>query len=228
MSDWVAVTGPSRGIGRATCLALASRGVNVALVGRPSTSLQEVERAVSERGVQAAIVPVDLSDPAAVRSAGGKLLATTGAPRAIIHNAATIHRESVARLQDEHWREQLAVNLTAPAWLTRALLPAMQGKGEGRFIFVGSIASTVGTAQASAYCATKWGLVGFMKALAEELSGSELMALAVLPGSVDTRMLVGSGLEPRITPQQVAATLVHYALDAPLAHNGATIEMFAS
>ena len=59
-----------------------------------------------------------------------------------------------------------------------------------------------------------------MKSLAEELRDSGLMTVAVLPGSVDTRMLEGSGFEPRISVDEVATTLVHYALDAPLSHNG--------
>ena len=84
----------------------------------------------------------------------------------------------------------------------------------------------MGCAHAAAYAASKWGLVGFTKSLAAELSDSGVMTLVVLPGSVDTDMLAGSGFAPRMTAQDVAGTLVHYALDAPLAHNGAVIEMF--
>src|SRR5690606_15875581 len=119
-----------------------------------------------------------------------------------------------------------AVNLRAPFILTRSFLRAMRERGRGHMVFVGSISSTLGTARAAAYCASKWGLVGFVKSLAEELKDTGLMAVAVLPGSVDTRMLEGSGFEPRISPVQVASTLVHYALDAPTAHNGGVIEMF--
>ena len=65
-----------------------------------------------------------------------------------------------------------------------------------------------------------------MKSLAEELSDSGLMTAALLPGSVATRMLEGSGFPPRMTAEDVAKTLAFFALDAPLAHNGAVIEMF--
>jgi 3-oxoacyl-[acyl-carrier protein] reductase len=65
-----------------------------------------------------------------------------------------------------------------------------------------------------------------MKSLAEELRDSGLMTVAILPGSVDTDMLKGSGYPPRMTPEDVAQTIAHYALDAPLAHNGSVIEMF--
>jgi len=102
----------------------------------------------------------------------------------------------------------------------------MRERRSGRIVFVGSISSTLGTAKLSGYCASKWGIVGFMKSLAAELTDSGLMTCAVLPGSVETRMLEGSGFSARMTAEAVAETLVHYALDAPLAHNGASIEMF--
>ena len=120
----------------------------------------------------------------------------------------------------------MAINLRAPFLITRELLPSLRAKRQGRIIHVASISATLGTANASAYCASKWGLVGFMKSLAEELRDSGLMTLAILPGSVDTDMLRGSGFEPRMTPEDVAKTIAHYALDAPLAHNGSVIEMF--
>ena len=68
----------------------------------------------------------------------------------------------------------------------------MRRAGRGRFVFVGSISSTVGAANAAAYCASKWGIVGLTKSLAEELADSGLSAVAILPGSVDTEMLAAA------------------------------------
>jgi 3-oxoacyl-[acyl-carrier protein] reductase len=91
---------------------------------------------------------------------------------------------------------------------------------------VGSISSTLGTAKMSAYCASKWGVVGFMKALAEELRGTGLQTMAILPGSVDTAMLKGSGFAAQMTAEDVAGTIAYAALDAPDALNGSAIEVF--
>ncbi len=102
----------------------------------------------------------------------------------------------------------------------------MLKRGSGRVLHVASISATLGSRDQAAYNASKWGLVGFAKSLAEELRDTGLMTVAVLPGSVDTDMLQGSSYPPRMTPGEVAQTLVHYALDAPLAHNGSVIEMF--
>jgi 3-oxoacyl-[acyl-carrier protein] reductase len=102
----------------------------------------------------------------------------------------------------------------------------MRRQGRGRIVHVGSISSTLGTPRLSAYCASKWGLVGFMKSLAEELSGSGITTVAILPGSTATRMLEGSGMPPRMSAEEVAESVVHYCLYAPPAHNGAVVEMF--
>jgi len=220
------VTGPSRGIGRATALELARRGTDVVLVGRPSAALDETRELAARAGVRSEIVLCNLAISTAVVAAGRQIVTSFGAPDAIVHNAGIIHRAGIEATPDEAWDEQLAVNLRAPFLLTRELLPALRAARRGRIVFVGSISSTLGAAGAAAYCASKWALTGFMKSLAEELSDSGVMAVAVLPGSVATRMLEGSGFEPRMTAEDVAKTLVHYALDAPLAHNGAVIEMF--
>jgi 3-oxoacyl-[acyl-carrier protein] reductase len=139
-----------------------------------------------------------------------------------------VRRSTIVETDNAAYDEQLAVNLRAPFVLTRTLLPSMLQAGEGRIVQVGSISSTLGSAGGAAYCASKWGLVGFMKSLAEELTGSGLMTVAVLPGSVDTPMLEGSGFEPRMSAEGVASTLAHYALDAGVAHNGGVIEMFGT
>jgi 3-oxoacyl-[acyl-carrier protein] reductase len=221
------LTGASRGIGLSTARLLARRGLRLALVGRRSPELDQVRSECLERGApEARIFEADLQVLEAVERAGATLLLEAGVPDVVVHNAGVTRRAPIDDLSLELWREQIDVNLGAPYALTRALLPAMRARGNGRLVFVGSISGTLGTARQSAYCASKWGLIGFMKSLSEELRDTGLMACSVLPGSVDTAMLEGSGFEPRMSPDDVARTLVHYALDAPLAHNGAVIEMF--
>lgn len=222
----VVISGASRGIGRATALALAARGADLGLIARSSAELEETRSLCERQGVRAEIAICDLAEPAALERAAQLLRDRLGLPDVLVNNAAVIHRASVADTTREEWDVQLAVNLRAPFLLTRAFLPGMLSRGSGRIIHVASISATLGTRNAAAYVASKWGLVGFMKSLAEELSGTGLMTLAVLPGSVGTRMLEGSGFEPRVTVGEVASTVVHYSFDAALSHNGGIIEMF--
>lgn len=222
------VTGASRGIGRASALLLAERGLRICLLGRDSAAQRET-RALCARATQpVSFFETDFADLESVERAGLLTLRECGVPSVLIHNAGVITRAPVEDLSVAAWNEQIAVNLSAPFALTRALLPAMREQRQGRIVFVASISSTLGTARHSAYCAAKWGIIGFMKSLAEELHDSGLMTAAVLPGSVDTRMLEGSGFPARMSPDDVARTIAHYALDAPLAHNGASIEMFGT
>jgi len=219
------VTGASRGIGRATALELARRGVALALVGRASPEQDEsaeLARAAGAPDVQ--VFSCDLADGPKTESTALELAAL--APGILINNAGVAPRLGVVETRRDQWDDTMAVNLRAPYLLCRAIVPAMLRAGRGRIVNVGSISATQGTARLSAYCASKWGLVGFTKSLAAELSDSGVVALCVLPGSAATRMLEGSGFPPRMTAEDVATTLVHYALDAPAAHNGAVIEMF--
>jgi 3-oxoacyl-[acyl-carrier protein] reductase len=225
----ILITGASRGIGRATALACAARGVELGLLGRSSARHEAVVEACQKAGAKRVLsLSADASHNDQLERAAGELLGAFGAPDAIIHNAGIAARTSVEATSLASWQQQLQVNLSAPFVLTRALLPAMRARRTGRIVFVGSISSTLGTANLSGYCASKWGLIGLMKSLAAELTDSGLMTCAVLPGSVDTEMLVGSGFPPRMSPESVAQTLLHYAFDAPLAHNGASIEMFGT
>lgn len=223
------ITGASRGIGRAAAVAFAARGVRLAFLGRASPALDETSVLCAANGATApSFVETDLADIPSIERAANRALRELGPPDIVVHNAGIAYRQRIEALSVAAFREQLDVNLTATFVLTRALLGAMRLQKRGRILFVGSISSTLGTAALSGYCASKWGVVGFMKSLAEELADSGLMTAAVLPGSVDTRMLEGSGFAARMQPEDVARTLAFLALDAPLAHNGAVVEMFGT
>jgi 3-oxoacyl-[acyl-carrier protein] reductase len=220
------VTGASRGIGRATALALARRGCSLALVGRRSPNLASVTQALESEGARVAVFHCDLAESQQIQAAMARLEEELGTPDVLVNNAGIAERGAVIEMTPERFDAHLAVNLRAPFLLARAVLPGMLRRGSGRIINVASISSTLGSPRQSAYNASKWGLVGFVKSLAEELRDTGLMTVAVLPGSVDTDMLRGSGFPPRMAAAEVALTLVHYGLDAPLAHNGGIIEMF--
>jgi len=149
-----------------------------------------------------------------------------GSVHVLVNNAGVVRRAPVHEMREEDWDAVVGVNLKGTFLVTRAFLPQMLGEKKGRVVTMGSISSTLGTAGQSAYCAAKWGVVGFTKSLAEELRGSGLSAMCVMPGSVSTRMLEGSGFAPRMTPEEVAELVVYAALDAPAAMNGSAIEMF--
>jgi 3-oxoacyl-[acyl-carrier protein] reductase len=223
------VTGAGRGIGRATALRLARRGLSVALLARSRDEIEETARLVRELEqpeVRAMSVVCDVADGGAVTRACAEVVAALGAPRVLVNNAGVVRRARLDELSVADWDAVIDVNLKGTFLMTRALLPAMRARGRGRVVNVASISATVGTPRQAAYNAAKWGVVGLTKSLALELHGTGLQALAVLPGAVDTEMLKGSGFAPQMTPDDVAGTLVYAALDAPDAMNGSAIEVF--
>jgi 3-oxoacyl-[acyl-carrier protein] reductase len=222
------VTGAGRGIGRAVALGLARRGHDVALLARTFPQLEETAAEIVGLGRRALALRCDVASPHEVTHARERATAELGVPSVVVNNAGIVRRALVHEMSDDDWDEVLGVNLKGTFLVTRAFLPAMLLAKRGRVVNVASISGTLGTPRMSAYCAAKWGVIGFTKSLAQELDGTGLSALCVSPGSVDTDMLKGSGFLPRMTPADVANVVLYAALDAPSAMNGSAVEMFGS
>jgi 3-oxoacyl-[acyl-carrier protein] reductase len=220
------VTGAGRGIGRAVAVLLASRGYDVAILARTVTDLEETAGMILDQGKRAFVLRCDVSRAEDVHRAAQEIMRVLSTPVVVVNNAGIVRRALVHAMSEEDWDDVVDGNLKGTFLVTRALLPAMLARGSGRVVAVGSISSTLGTARQSAYAAAKWGVVGFIKSLAEELRGTGLQAMTVLPGAVATKMLEGSGFRPEMTAEDVARLVVYAALDAPAAMNGSAIEMF--
>jgi 3-oxoacyl-[acyl-carrier protein] reductase len=119
-------------------------------------------------------------------------------------------------------------NLKGTFLVSRAFVADMQARGSGRIINVASISGRQGTAGLTAYCAAKHGVVGFTRALAEEVRPHGIAVNAVCPGSVDTDMLkIGMpGAAPAMSPQDVAGVVLYLAAQAPLALTGSCVDVF--
>lgn len=226
-SGFAVVTGASRGVGKATSLAFARRQVPLILLGRPSSKLDATANECRQLDVECHVVHCDLANPEQTENAAARALAI-GPIDVLVNNAGIAERAVLGDIHLPSYTQQMNINLLAPIWLTRSIVPSMRARKRGRIINVASISATLGTAGQIVYNASKWGLVGFTKSLAVELTDSGVMTVAVLPGSIATDMLAGSPFPARMTADEVASTLLHYALDASLAHNGASIEMFGT
>jgi len=227
VSPLVVITGSSRGIGRACALQLARRGASLALLGRPSEAQEQVRQACDELGATTHFHSCDLRSAAQIAEATSALLAALGPPAVVINNAAELqHGPHIHEIAIEDWDRIMAVNLRGPFLICRALLPAMLAAKRGRFIHIASISGTLGSPGMAHYCSSKWGLIGLNKTLAEELSGTNLSSVAVLPGSVDTDMLATTPFSPDMSAEQVAQVISYYALDAPNAVSGASVEVY--
>jgi len=180
------VTGAGRGVGRATALALAEKGVRVGLVARTESALKQVARDIEAAGGKALAVPADIADEAQVAAMMEKVLAQFGRLDILINNAGIAHWGTVESFSLEQWNHIMGVNLTGMFLCSRAAIPALKRQGEGHIINISSGAGKQGYPQLAAYCASKFGVIGFSEALAGELGPFKIRVSTLVPGTVDT------------------------------------------
>jgi len=221
------VTGASRGIGRATSMALAKKGVAVALAARSREALAAVEQEIRKLGGRALPIPTDVSDEAAVAAMVEKSARELGPIDLLVNNAGTLERAPVVEIDSAAWDRMLDVNLKGAFLCTRAVVPSMIERGRGRIVNVSSISGKLGTPLLTAYCASKWGLLGFSLATAEELKPKGIQVFSVCPGSVNTVMLQQGlpGAAPNMDPEDVASVIVYLGTEAPDAMTGAAVDV---
>jgi 3-oxoacyl-[acyl-carrier protein] reductase len=219
------VTGASRGIGRATAIALARRGIRVALASRNGGALDSVR---NEIGGAAISMETDVSDEASVAAMVERTARELGPVDLLVNNAGTLARAPLSELDTASWDRVLDVNLRGAFLCTRAVLPSMIERGRGRIVNVSSISGKLGTPLLTAYCASKWGLLGFSLAAAEELKPKGIQVFSVCPGSVNTEMLQQGlpGAKPDMEPEDVALVIVYLGTKAPDAMTGAALDVF--
>jgi meso-butanediol dehydrogenase/(S,S)-butanediol dehydrogenase/diacetyl reductase len=181
------VTGAGSGIGRATAQLLATEGALVACLDIDADAVQLTARGITEAGGRAIGYRCDVSDPAQVSATAQALLADLGDPYVLCNVAGIL---SVSRFEDlpvEEWQRVLAVNLTGPFLLAKALLPALERTG-GNIVNTGSRSGTHGRAYQTAYCASKAGVHLMTKSLALEFADRGVRVNAVSPGGTRTGM----------------------------------------
>ncbi|MFW6161751.1 MAG: SDR family NAD(P)-dependent oxidoreductase [Planctomycetota bacterium] len=216
LTDRVAlVTGGSRGIGRATAIALAGEGAAVAVTGRDTAKLEETVGLVSDAGGECVAVPADLRDGDAIRQMVATVVDALGPVDTLVNNAGVARFEPVASAKAEDWRLMFEVNLLGAMLCTQAVLPAMIERGRGWIINLSSSAGVKGYPEQAGYCASKHGLIGFAKALALETQPHGIRVHTLCPGAVDTEMARThrNHDDPAdwMQPEEIAATVVFLA-----------------
>ncbi len=179
------ITGASGGIGAAIARALHANGAAVALSG---TRVERLEALAAELGERSHIVPADLSDAAAVAELPAVAEEALGSLDILINNAGLTRDNLAMRMKDEEWQAVLDVNLTAAFRLSRAVLRGMMKNRWGRIISVTSVVGATGNPGQANYAASKAGLTGMTKALAQEVASRGVTANCIAPGFIETAM----------------------------------------
>ncbi|WP_372570510.1 SDR family NAD(P)-dependent oxidoreductase [Ruegeria jejuensis] len=179
------VTGASSGLGRRAALVLAGAGARVVGLARRQDALDDI---CAEIGPNAGSVVADVADREALDGLVDRVNATFGPPDIVIHAAGVNTREMADEVTAKGWDQTLALNLTAPFFLSQALVPAMKEKGWGRIVNFASLQTTRAFPGGVAYGASKGGIAQLTRAMAEAWSGDGITANAIGPGFFPTEL----------------------------------------
>jgi 3-oxoacyl-[acyl-carrier protein] reductase len=179
------VTGASGGIGRSIAAALSAAGAKVALSGTRENVLEEVAGGISG---ETAIVPCNLSDPDAVNGLIGKTEEAVGPLDILVANAGITRDGLLMRMKDDDWNAVMDVNLGSYYRLSKACMRGMMKRRHGRIIGITSIVGVTGNPGQANYCASKAGMIGFTKSLAQEVASRGITANTIAPGFISSPM----------------------------------------
>lgn len=228
------VTGATGGIGEAIARALHQAG---AIVGLHGTRVEKLEALAAELGDRTKIFPANLSDREAVKELGKKVEAELDGVDILVNNAGITRDGLFVRMSDEDWDSVLDVNLGAVFRLTRELTHPMMRRRSGRIINITSVVGVTGNPGQTNYCASKAGLIGFTKSLAQEIASRNVTVNCVAPGFIESAMtgklndkqqeaIMGAiPMKKMGTGDDVAAAVVYLASEAGRYVTGQTLHI---
>jgi 3-oxoacyl-[acyl-carrier protein] reductase len=179
------VTGATGGIGEEIARALHRQGATVGLHG---TRAEKLEALAAELGERVKLFPANLSDRDEVKALGQKAEAELEGVDILVNNAGITKDGLFVRMSDADWDAVLEVNLTAVFRLTRELTHPMMRRRNGRIVNISSVVGVTGNPGQTNYCATKAGLIGFSKSLAQEIATRNVTVNCVAPGFIESAM----------------------------------------
>ena len=180
------VTGAGRGIGRAVAAAFAREGAAMILAARSARELDAAARQIAEAGGRALTVPTDVSEEPAVGALVKRALAEHGRIDILVTAAGAAAFGPVADSKITEWDQMLGVNLRGAVLCCRAVLPAMMAQRRGTIITIGSVVTSRVLTGSAAYTASKYGLLGFSRVLAEEMRPHGVRVGVLSAGATDT------------------------------------------
>jgi 3-oxoacyl-[acyl-carrier protein] reductase len=185
------ITGASRGIGRACAMALSDAGARVAVAARNADQLEELASQIRSEQREAFPIAVDITSADSIKEALAKTAKDFG-PISILVNNAGITKDGLAmRMKKDDWDSVIATNLTGSFLAIQQVLPAMMRERWGRIINISSVVGESGNPGQANYVASKAGLIGLTKAIAQEMASRNITVNAVAPGYIETDMTHG-------------------------------------
>jgi len=182
----VLITGAGSGLGAATAQAFAGAGCRVACLDINEPAVRQTADELAGRDVESIALPCDVSNADAVARSVQAVVERFGQLHIVVNNAAIDHTVSIDDMSIEQWDQVIGINLRGPFLVAKAALPIMKQQQSGHIVNVGSTAATRAWANAAAYHAAKWGLIGFSRGLGVECRPFNIRVSLVHPGGMRT------------------------------------------
>lgn len=214
------ITGAGKGIGKSIAIALAKEGVNLGLIARTAADLESLQNSLkTEHSVNVHIATADISNQQEAEAAVLKLQEQLGSINILINNAGIAEFGTLVEMEQSTWERIIQVNLMGTYYITRAALPFMLEQNSGDIINVASTAGERGFATGSAYCASKFAVLGLTESLLQEVRKSNIRVVALTPSTVATELAQNAGLkigdEDRMMQPEDVAELALATLKLP-------------
>ena len=233
----VIVTGSTRGIGKETALLLLQKGLNVIISSRSQQSvdnvIQEIHDKFPSKKENVLGLKCDVSKYSNVKSLVDVSVKTFGKIDILVNNAGIVYFKSIMDTTEEEWNKTIDTNLNGVFLFTKEVLPYMIENKSGVIVNVSSGAGKSGFPNLSAYCASKFGVIGFTESIAKEIADYNVKVMAICPGGVDTKMIDdivdnGYNLSNRnlMKPEQVAKKIYDMIFNQKDYYNGQSIEFY--
>lgn len=190
------VTGAGSGIGRATALALARSGARVAVTDVSAETAEETAGSINHLGFHARAFTLDVSKPSQMAEVALEVESAMGAPAILVNNAGIAVGGYFLDTSEESWDRVVSINLMGVVHCCRAFIPRMVLSGKpGHVVNISSLLGYTAARGMSAYCATKFGVIGFSECLRAELAGQKIGVSVICPGVVTTNIISSGVLE---------------------------------
>ena len=231
------ITGASRGIGHAILLGLAEMGATVVGTATSDKGTKLITDALAAKGYTGGAVVMDVRDDNSVAAALAAVEEGYGAPAIVVNNAGVTADNLFLRMKMEEWQSVLDANLTALYRVTKPCLRAMLKAHWGRIINISSVVGVSGNPGQANYCASKAGVIGFSKSLAQEVASRNITVNVVAPGFIGTDMTNVLSEEQQTqlkksipmqrvgTPEEIAAVVCFLASPGASYITGETIQV---
>jgi 3-oxoacyl-[acyl-carrier protein] reductase len=189
------ITGASRGIGRAIARALSESGTRVALCARSTDQLEEVAGEIRSAGREAFVAAIDLANSDSIRQAVTQVSKDFGRIDILVNNAGVTKDGLAIRMKKDDWDAVISTNLTGAFLMCQQVLQGMMRERWGRIINISSVVGEMGNPGQANYVASKAGLIGLTKSLAQEMGSRNITVNAIAPGFIETGMTEGLSQE---------------------------------